>query len=154
MRTARSSSRPGGCRGGGWSLLGTHPLGEGTPPGGSTHRRKHPPEEAPPRRKQPPLEEAPHPSGGSHPPPPVNGMTDACENITLPQTSLRPIQILQFICRQWYGDDQFETIGFILLCVMYFREDFDRYLQQAADDRRRTEEDRMYLEKLFGRGEK
>ena len=32
---------------------------------------------------------------------------------------------------------------------MYFREDFDRYLQQAADDRRRTEEDRMYLEKLL-----
>ena len=36
-----------------------------------------------------------------------------------------------------------------LLCVLYFREDFDRYLQQAADDRRRTEEDRMYLQKLL-----
>ena len=30
-----------------------------------------------------------------------------------------------------------------------FREDFDKYLQQAAEDRRRTEEDRMYLEKLL-----
>ena len=58
-------------------------------------------------------------------------------------------KIPQFICRQWNGDNQSETIGSILLRVLYFREDFDRYLQQAADDRRRTEEDRMYLEKLL-----
>ena len=61
MRTARSSSRPGG--------VSTRPPQEQTPSRGST-----------PRRKQPP--------GGSTPKeaaPPINRMTDACEHITLPQ---------------------------------------------------------------------
>ena len=58
MRTARSSSRPGG-----------------SPPG--TPQRKHPQEEAPPQRK-PTWEEAP--------PLWTEFLTHASENITLPQT--------------------------------------------------------------------
>ena len=54
MRTARSSSRPGG----------------GSPPG--PREQTHPREQTPPSPRDQPL-------------PPVNRITDACENITLPQ---------------------------------------------------------------------
>ena len=55
MRTARSSSRPGGSP-------------PGTPPLGADIR----PDQA-------------HTPGSRHPPPPVDRITDACENMTLPQ---------------------------------------------------------------------
>ena len=64
MRTARSSSRPGG------SPPGTPQ--DQAPPGPGT-----PPEQAlPPGSRHPP---------GAGTPPPVDRITDACENITLPQ---------------------------------------------------------------------
>ena len=53
MRTARSSSRPGGLH-------------------------QAPREQTPPRPGTPPPEDQAHP-------PPVDRITDACENITLPQ---------------------------------------------------------------------
>ena len=62
MRTARSSSRPGG-------VSTMHPPGSGTPT---------PPDQAPPRDQAPPYPGIRHP-------PPVDRITDACENITLPQ---------------------------------------------------------------------
>ena len=64
MRTARSSSRPGGLHQAP-PHLGADPPGTDTPPGGRTTRRT----DAPPEQT----------------PPPVNGITDACENTTLPQ---------------------------------------------------------------------
>ena len=76
MRTARSSSRPGG-----------------SPPG--TPRRKHPLGGINPLEEAPhPREEVPPPGGSTpwrrHPPgggTPVNRMTNRCKNIILPQTS-------------------------------------------------------------------
>ena len=65
MRTARSSSRPGG-----------------SPPGSLTGA------DTPPQSRQPPLEQTP-PRADRHPPPPwTEFLTHAYENITLPQTSL------------------------------------------------------------------
>ena len=64
MRTARSSSRPGEG--------GLHY----TPPGPGTPLRADPPGTSPP-----PQDQAPPPP----PPGPVDRITDACENITLPQ---------------------------------------------------------------------
>ena len=76
MRTARSSSHPGG------SAPGTprtrHPPGPGTPPGAD------PLEQAPPRPDTPP---GAAPLDQGHPCE-QNFLTHACENITLPQTSL------------------------------------------------------------------
>ena len=70
MRTARSSGRPGG----GGSPPDTpreQTPQEQTPPGADTPPgSRHPPEQTP--REQ-------------TPPPPVNRITDACENMTLPQ---------------------------------------------------------------------
>ena len=61
MRTARSSSRPGGLH---QAPPGPDPPGPGTPPG-----TRHPP-------------------GSGPPPPPVNRITDTCKNITFPQLRL------------------------------------------------------------------
>ena len=61
MRTARSSSRPGGL----------HPPAQASP------RTRHPPDQAPPRPGTPP---------GPDPVPPwTEFLTHTCENITLPQ---------------------------------------------------------------------
>ena len=67
MHTARSSSCPGG-------VSTRHPPGS-RPPGPGTPREQTPPDQALPREQTPP--------GSRHPP--VDRITDACENITLPQ---------------------------------------------------------------------
>ena len=67
MRTARSSSRPGG--------VSISPPRTRHPP----QSRHPPPEQTPPRDQAPPLP----PPRSRHPP--VDRMTDTCENITLPQ---------------------------------------------------------------------
>ena len=96
MRTARSSSRVGGSPPD--TPLGTRHLeadpseqtspGLGTPPGPGTPsgadsppRSRHPPDQAPPGSRLPP-EQAPRREQAL---PPVDRITDACENITLPQ---------------------------------------------------------------------
>ena len=66
MRTARSSSRPGG--------LHQAPPEQAPPP---------PPEQTPPGASTPP--DQAHTHGTRHPP--VNRMTNRIKNITLPQTS-------------------------------------------------------------------
>ena len=74
MRTARSSSRARG-------------VSTRQPP-----RTRHPPGSRHPSEQEPPWEQTPqtrHPPGTRQPPgadpPPVDRITDACENITLPQ---------------------------------------------------------------------
>ena len=68
MRTARSSSRPRGSPPG---TPGSRPLRDQVPPGpGASWDQAHPPGADPP---------------GPDTPPPVDRITDACENITLPQ---------------------------------------------------------------------
>ena len=64
MHTARSSGRPGGV------------LHQAPTPQEEAPPRTDPPEEAPPPRRK-------HPPWKKHPP--LNRITDACENITLPQ---------------------------------------------------------------------
>ena len=76
MRTACSSSCPGG-------VSTRRPPRAGTPPGPGIPRTRHPPEETPPGDQAPPPGSTP-PLGTRHPPP-VDRITDACENITLPQ---------------------------------------------------------------------
>ena len=74
MRTARSSSRPGG-----------YPPGT---PGAGTPRSRHPPGPDQPPGTRPPLEQAPTPGAGT---PPASlwteFLTHAYENITLTQIS-------------------------------------------------------------------
>ena len=79
MRTARSSSRRGE---GVWSPS-ISPLGVGLDLIPFNFRLGCRPG-APPRTRPPNWEQAPPPGAGT---PPVNRMTDACENITLPKTS-------------------------------------------------------------------
>ena len=72
MRTARSSGRLGGCLHQA-PPRSRHPLGADTPPPSRHPQTRHPPQE----------QTAPPPQPSRHPP--VHRMTDACENITLPQ---------------------------------------------------------------------
>ena len=87
MRTARSSSRPGGSPPGTpWDQA--TPLDQSPPPGADPPRTRHPgsrpPPEADPPRADPP---GPGTPPGVDPPthPSVDRITDTCENITLPQ---------------------------------------------------------------------
>ena len=81
MRTTRSSGRPRG------SPPGNPP--EQTPPEQTPPWSRHPPG-GDPREQTPPRADTPqsrHPPGAGTPP--VNRMTDACENITLPQLAVK-----------------------------------------------------------------
>ena len=96
MRTARSSSRPGGPPSGTPHPQDQahtpardqplppgnrhHPPGPGTPPW-----TRHSPLEQAPLQEQTPLGTGTPPPPDQAPHPPVNRITDACENITLPQ---------------------------------------------------------------------
>ena len=87
MRIAYSSSRLGGLH------QPPPPPEEGTPQGSTPQggtpweQTPPPPRKAPPRGRYHP-EEAPLPGNGADHPP-VNRITDACENITLPQLRCR-----------------------------------------------------------------
>ena len=77
MRTARSSSRPGGSPPG--TPLGADPPDQASPQEQTHPWTRHPPGTDPPDQATP---------RSRHPPdqaPPVDRITDACENITLPQ---------------------------------------------------------------------
>ena len=84
MRTARSSSRPGG---GG---LNQAPPPDQTPPGPGTAQTRHPPRD-----------QTPH-----APPPPVDRMTDRCKHITLPQTSFAGGKNYKFLFTQGQLDQK------------------------------------------------
>ena len=88
MRTARSSSHPGGCL---YQAPPTpYPQDGAHPP---TWDQPSPPDKVSPGNRHPPWTRYPpgaDPLRTRHPPdqarhPPVNRITDACENITLPQ---------------------------------------------------------------------
>ena len=53
----------------------------GDPPGPGTPQSRHPPEQAPPRAGSPLVPDSPRDQA----PLPMDRITDACENITLPQ---------------------------------------------------------------------
>ena len=91
MHTTHSSGRVGGRSPPGSPPGNRHPPGPGTPREQTPPGPGIPPEQTPwdqaPLRSRPPWDQLPtrnrHPPGTRHPP--VNRMTDACENITLPQ---------------------------------------------------------------------
>ena len=77
MRTARSSSRPGGEEGGGGSPPGTSP--------GADPQTRHTPDQAPSPWDQ--ASPRPHTPRPGTPHQWTEFLAHACENITLPQTS-------------------------------------------------------------------